>query len=313
MRYAIQRFWATLLTLAAAFVIVFFIVHLVPGDPAAIMLSDLSADRQAVEDLRRDLGLDRPLPEQFLRYLSRAVTGDLGFSYRSQRPVVGEIAAIYHQTLLLALGGILFAVLIGIPAGFFSAAYRNSWLDRFCMIGALSGISMPVFWLGILLIIFFSFQLRLFPTIGVGDPADPLDMLWHLVLPALSLGLRGAALIARVTRSSFLEILGQDYIRTGRMKGLSEVAVKGKHAFRNALLPIVTVIGLDLGQLLGGTTVTEIVFSRPGMGTLLIESVLARDYPMVQGTMLVYLLVIILVNLLVDLAYGLVDPRIRYG
>ena len=313
MRYAIQRLWATLLTLAAAFVIVFFIVHLVPGDPAALMLSDLGADKKAVEDLRRDLGLDLPLPRQFLRYLGRAAGGDLGQSYRSQRPVVGEIAAIYHHTLFLALGGVLIAVLIGIPAGFLSAAYRNSWIDRLCMVGALSGISMPVFWLGILLIIFLSFQLRLFPTIGVGEASSPLDILWHLFLPALSLGLRGAALIARVTRSSFLEILGQDYIRTGRMKGLSEAVVKGKHAFRNALLPIVTVIGLDLGQLLGGTTVTEIVFSRPGMGTLLIESVLARDYPMVQGTMLVYLLVIILVNLLVDLIYGFVDPRIRYG
>ena len=312
MRYAIQRFWATLLTLAAAFVIVFFIVHLVPGDPAAIMLSDLGADRKAVEALRRDLGLDQPLPKQFLRYLGRAAAGDLGLSYRSQRPVVSEIASIYHYTLYLAAGGMVFAVLIGLPAGFLSAAYRNSWVDRACMVGALSGISMPVFWLGILLIIVLSFQLRLFPTIGVGDPSRPLDVLWHLALPALSLGLRGAALIARVTRSSFLEILGQDYIRTGRMKGLSEAAVKGRHAFRNALLPIVTVIGLDLGQLLGGTTVTEIVFSRPGMGTLLIESVLARDYPMVQGTMLVYLLVIILVNLVVDLAYGLVDPRIRY-
>ena len=312
MTYAIRRFWATLLTLAAAFAVVFFIIHMVPGDPAAIMMAEFSPTGKALADLRRDLGLDLPLHQQFARYLGRALAGDLGQSYRSQRPVAAEIAAIYHHTLYLAFGGILFAILIGIPAGFLSAARRNSWLDRLCMVGALSGISMPVFWLGILLIIFFSFHLRLFPTIGVGDPSQPLDVLWHLVLPAFSLGLRGAALIARVTRSSFLEILGQDYIRTGRMKGLSEAVVKGKHAFRNALLPIVTVIGLDLSQLLGGTTVTEIVFSRPGMGTLLIESVLARDYPMVQGTMLMYLIVIILVNLAVDLAYGLVDPRIRY-
>lgn len=312
MHYAFQRLWITLLTLVSAFVIVFFIIHLVPGDVAELLMEEFAPDAKAIEDLRHELGLDLPLYEQFIRYLSKAVQGDLGESFRSQRPVTSEIAAIYHYTVFLAIGGIICAVLIGIPAGFLSAVYRNSWIDRVCMIGALSGISMPVFWLGILLIIVFSFQLRLFPTIGVGDPTDPLSVIWHMTLPAMSLGLRGAALIARVTRSSFLEILGQDYIRTGRMKGLSETVVKGVHAFRNALLPIVTVIGLYLGQLLGGTTVTEIVFSRPGLGTLLIESVLARDYPMVQGTMLIYLTIIIVVNLAVDLIYSLVDPRIRF-
>lgn len=313
MAYAIQRLWITLLTMLSAFVLVFFIIHLVPGDPVELLMEEFAPDQKSIDDLRHDLGLDLPLPQQFIRYVRRAVQGDLGESYRSQRPVTGEIGAIYQFTLHLAIGGIIFAVLIGIPAGFFAAVYRNTWVDRVCMIGALSGISMPVFVLGILLIIFFSFQLRLFPTIGVGEPSDPISVIWHLVLPAFSLGLRGAALIARVTRSSFLEILGQDYIRTGRMKGLSETVINGKHAFRNALLPIVTVIGLDLGQLLGGTTVTEIVFSRPGMGTLLIESVLARDYPMVQGTLLIYLLVIITVNLVVDIIYGWVDPRIRHG
>ncbi len=312
MQYAIQRFWVTLLTLLAAFIIVFFVVHLVPGDAVEMLMEEFATDDESVEKMRRALGLHLPLHEQFVRYVGHAVQGDLGESFRSQRPVIDEIAAIYHHTLLLALGGIFFSILIGIPAGFFSAVYRNSWFDRLSMIGALSGISMPVFWLGILLIIFFSFKFRIFPTIGVGDQDNPWSVLYHLALPAISLGLRGAALIARVTRSSFLEILGQDYIRTGRMKGLSEAIIRGKHVFRNALLPIVTVIGLDLGQLLGGTTVTEIVFSRPGMGNLLIESVLARDYPMVQGTMLVYLFIIIIVNVTVDLVYGWIDPRIRY-
>lgn len=312
MAYLIQRLWITALTLICAFVLVFVIIHLIPGDPAELLLEEFTPDGKALEELRHDMGLDLPLPQQFARYVGNAVKGDLGDSYRSQRPVTGEIAATFKFTLHLAIGGILFAILLGIPAGFLSALYRNTWIDRLCMLGALSGISMPVFWLGILLIMFFSFQLRLFPTIGVGDPSDTLSLLWHMALPSFSLGLRGAALIARVTRSSFLEILGQDYIRTGRMKGLSEVVIKGRHALRNALLPIVTVIGLDLGQLLGGTTVTEVVFSRPGMGTLLIESVLARDYPMVQGTLLVYLLIIIMVNLVVDFVYGWVDPRIRH-
>ena len=313
MAYAVQRLWITLLTMLSAFILVFFIIHLVPGDPAELLMEDFAPDQKSIDDLRHDLGLDLPLPQQFVRYVGHAVQGDLGESYRSQRAVTDEIGAIYKFTLHLALGGIFFAILLGIPAGFLSAVYRNTWIDRVCMVGALSGISMPVFWLGILLIILFSFQFRLFPTIGVGEPSDPWSVLWHVALPAFSLGLRAAALIARVTRSSFLEILGQDYIRTGRMKGLSEAVIKGKHAFRNALLPIVTVIGLDLGQLLGGTTVTEIVFSRPGMGTLLIESVLARDYPMVQGTLLVYLVIIIAVNLVVDVAYGWIDPRIRHG
>jgi len=263
------------------------------------------ATTETIELIRERLGLNRSLPEQFVRFVGGVARGDLGRSTRSNRLVTADLADFFPNTIELALGAIFVALLLGIPAGIIAALRPNSPIDLAVMIGALIGVSMPVFWFGLLAILIFSVELGWFPVAGRGS-------LRHLVLPAITLGISSMAIIARMTRSSMLEVLNQDYIRTARAKGLFDRGVVLKHALRNALVPVVTVVGLQFGALLAGAVITETVFTWPGIGRLLVESIRARDYPVVQGAVLLIATTFIVVNLVVDLVYGFIDPRIRY-
>jgi ABC-type dipeptide/oligopeptide/nickel transport system permease component len=306
-----RRLLASLLTLIGIITIVFLLVRLIPGDPAEVMLGDYGTEEE-VAALRHDLGLDRPLYVQYIKFLIAIARGNLGYSTRSHRLVIEEMKRVLPYTILLTLMGVLISILVGIPFGIIGAYKRNSLIDYLSMTLALLGYSAPSFWLAILLLIVFSIRLDWFPTLGGGDLADLPSLAHHLVLPALSLGLRHAGLVARITRSSMLEVLAEDYVRTARAKGLAEGVVLYRHTLKNASIPIVTVVGLNIGALLGGSVATEIVFTRPGMGRLLVEAILARDYPIIQGVVLVWALIFILVNLIVDLTYTYLDPRVKY-
>lgn len=302
-------FVPTLLTLA---VLVFFMIHLVPGDPAQMMLG-IEASPQAVSELRVMMGLDRPLLEQLVQFTGKLLQGDLGRSYYLERPVVQAIHEAMPATLSLAALALVVSVGLGIPAGVVAAVHKNSWVDATVMGGALLGISVPNFWIGLNLIFLLSVKWGLFPTGGYTDlSADALDWLWHMILPAIALGVMQAALIARMTRASMLEVLRMDYIRTARAKGLAERTVIYKHAFKNSLIPVITVIGVVIGLMLGGSVVIESVFTLPGMGRLVISAVQRRDYPVVQGVILFIAAAYMAVNLVVDITYGWVNPRIRY-
>jgi len=279
---------------------------LVPGDPVQLMLSEFQTTPEQVARLRSQLHLDEPLPVQFGRFVWNAVHGDLGTSIRTRRPVTAEIADNFPSTLQLAAAGLLVAAVLGVTLGIVAATHQQSWLELGSMLVALLGVSMPSFWLGLLLIFAVSLRLRLLPATGGGD-------LQHLLLPALTLGLGAAAILARLTRSSMLEVLRQEYVTTARAKGLREWAVIGRHALKNALIPVVTIFGLQFGQLLAGTFVVETVFARPGLGRLIVDGILNKDFPMVQGVVLVVATSYVLVNLLVDLVYAVLDPRIRYA
>lgn len=307
----LRRLLLGFLSLLAAVSIVFMMVHLIPGDPVRALLGDLYT-AEAAERLSRQLGLDKPLWQQYLDFMTGIFQGDFGRSFNTRQPVFNEIMSNLRYTVELAIGGIIVTIVLGIPAGIIAALKRGKLADMITMSISLLGASMPAFWLGILLIIGFSVKLNWFPLLGVADSNNPLEIIKYTALPAISIGIRGAALMARVTRSSLLEVLGQDYVRTARAKGLREAVITQRHALGNALLPVVTVIGVDLGRMLGGTAITEIVFGRPGIGTLLVTSVLNRDYPLVQGTFVVYLSIIIIVNLMVDLLYSRLDPRVTY-
>jgi peptide/nickel transport system permease protein/oligopeptide transport system permease protein len=285
-------------------IIVFAMVRLAPGDPAQLLAGEF-ADAETIELIRERFGLNDGIEVQFWRFVSGVATLNLGESTRTKRLVTQDLATYFPNTIELALGAIFVALLFGIPAGIFAALRPNSPLDLAVMVFALIGVSMPVFWFGLLAILIFSVQLGWFPVAGRGT-------FRHLILPAISLGLGSMAIIARMTRSSMLEVLNQDFIRTARAKGLVHSAVVLKHALRNAMVPVVTVIGLQFGALLAGTVITETVFSWPGIGSLLVQSILARDYPVVQGAVLLIAVSFILVNLIVDLIYGYIDPRIRY-
>lgn len=302
--YIIRRLLIALPTVLGVLVIVFAMVRLAPGDPAVFLAGEF-ASQEELARIRERLGLNRSQPEQFVIFMTNLVRGDLGRSTRTGRPVATELRERFPNTLELALAAIVVALLIGIPAGILSATRPNTPLDYGVTIFSLIGVSMPVFWFGLLAILYFSVRLGWFPVIGRGTLA-------HLVLPAVTLGVSSMAIITRMTRSSMLEILNQDFIRTARSKGLKQRSVVNKHALRNALIPVVTVGGLEFGTLIAGAVLTETVFSWPGVGRLLVDSILARDYPVVQGAVLVISVSFILINLLVDLAYGLVDPRIRY-
>jgi ABC-type dipeptide/oligopeptide/nickel transport system permease component len=293
--------------------LVFAVMHLAPGDPAAIMLG-AQATREDVERLHRELGLDRPLPVQYARWLGRVLQGDLGRSIPLGREVLPEVLTRFRATLILTGGALLVALLIGVPAGIVSATRQYSWLDRLSMGIAVTGVSLPVFWTGIMLIIVFSLTLRWLPSAGMFSPygGDLSDLLWHLVLPAVTLGTASAAALARMTRSSVLEIVRQDFVRSARAKGLAERAVVGRHVLKNAVNPIVTVLGIQVGTLLGGAILTETVFSWPGLGSMMVRAIQARDYPLVQGGVLLIATTFVGVNLLVDLLYAVFDPRIRY-
>lgn len=303
--YIARRFLQAIPVLFGVSLLVFSMLHLVPGDPVSMMMGEFATQPEQLALMRAQLHLDDPLPQQFGRFLWNALQGDLGISIRSKRPVSAEIMENLPSTLELTLAGLLVAALIGVPLGVIAAVKRHSWADTGSMMVALLGVSMPSFWLGLLLIFAFSLHIRLFPATGGGD--------WkHLVLPAVTLGLGASAIIARLTRSSMLEVLRQEYVNTARAKGLNEFTVILRHAFKNALIPVVTVFGLQFGQLLAGTVVIETVFSRPGIGRLIVGAILAKDFPLVQGIVLAVAVSYVLVNLLVDITYAFLDPRIRY-
>lgn len=303
--YVLRRLALAVPTLLGVTVVVFALIRLVPGDPARLVLG-LQASEEEVQRLRVQLGLDRPLPVQYARFLARLVQGDLGRSVVTGEPVAREIAARFPATVQLAVASTLLATATGVAAGVVSATRPYSWLDYLVMTVALAGISLPVFWLGLMLMLLFSVHLRWLPAGGYGTPA-------HLVLPTVTLAAFSVAIIARMTRSSLLEVLHQDYVRTAWAKGLGARAVVLRHALKNALIPVVTVIGLQFGSLLGGAILTETVFAWPGMGRLLVGAIVARDYPVVQGAVLVFAALFTLVNLAVDVLYAYVDPRIHYG
>ena len=286
-------------------VVVFSIVHLLPGDPVLAILSGANATPEQEAELRAQLRLEDPLVVQYVRFLGRAARGDFGRSIFSKRPVIDEIADQLPSTLQLAGTAILIAAVVGLALGIAAAVRYNTWVDRLAMLVALGGVSMPSFWLGLVLILVFSLQLGWLPATGHGG-------LSRLVLPAATIGLNYSAVIARLVRSSLLEVLGNNYISTARAKGLSESPVVLKHALGNALIPVTTIIGVQLGNLLAGTIVVETVFSRQGMGRLAVTAVLDKDYPLIQGVVLVSALGYVLVNLLVDLTYSVLDPRIRH-
>ena len=277
-------------------------LELIPGDAVQLMLGE-HATKDAVAQLRDHLGLDKPLLVRYVEYLGRLAHGDLGRSILQHRPVIDELADTWPATLELTIAALVIATLVGVPAGVVAAARPNSVFDAAARLGSLFGLSMPIFWTGLVLIVLFSLWLPWLPVGGRGSWA-------HVVLPAVALSLPSIAVLARLTRSSVLEVLGEDYVRTARAKGLRDRAVIMKHALRNALLPIVTLLGLQAGQLMGGAALTETVFAWPGLGRLMVEAIFARDYVLLQGAVLVYALAFVVVNLLVDLSYGLLDPRI---
>jgi peptide/nickel transport system permease protein len=282
----------------------FAILQVTPGDPAVLMLGQY-ATPQRIADLRGELGLNDPLPQQYGRYVWRALHGDLGRSFRSHRPVIEEILDRFPSTLELTLAALLLSTVAGVVTGVVAATVRNRWMDGGIMAGALVGLSIPDFWLGIILLIVFGIKLNLVPITGGSG-------LETLILPTITLALAPAAVLARLTRSSILEVIREDYVRTAWAKGLGGRAVVMGHVLRNALIPVVTVLGLQFAALLGGTVFIENVFARPGIGRLAVSSIAMRDYPMVQGIVLFAAVVYALLNLVVDLLYGLLDPRIRY-
>ena len=304
-RYFVLRLLGLVPTMLLVTVCVFFFVHLLPGDPAQLAAGP-EADEETVQMVRERLGLDRPLPEQFVLFVKKTVTGDFGISIRSQRPVIDEVADRFGPTLLLTVAAMAWAVVFGLLIGIVSAVKRGLWPDRLGIAFAVSGISMPPFALGILLMEVFSVWLGWFPTVGAES--------WrHYVLPSITLGAGVAAVMARFTRSALIEVLSEDYVRTARAKGLPARQVLSRHALRNALIPVVTMMGLQFGFLLGGSIVVEKVFNWPGMGRLLVDAVEMRDYPVMQTCVLLFSMEFLLINLAVDLLYGWLNPSIRYG
>lgn len=312
--------------------IAFCMVRLIPGDPAQILLGQ-DASPERVAQLRQELGLDRPIPVQYLDFLTGALRGNLGESITTGRDVTTELAVRFPATIELTLGAMIVALAIGVPLGVLSAVRKNSLLDRLASVFALTGLSMPIFWLAMVLVVVFGVNLELFPFPGrlssgvsitsysglvlvdsliAGNMHAFSDGFMHLVMPAVALGTIPMALIMRMTRSSMLEVLEEDYVRTARAKGVLPMVVVFKHALRNAMLPTVTVIGLQIGLLMGGALITETIFSWPGVGQLAYQAIFGRDYALIQGVVLYGASVIVLVNLLVDLLYGLLDPRVRY-
>jgi len=286
-------------------VFTFLMLHLVPGDPVTAIAGDKPLTDERIAQIRHQYGLDRPLWVQYGDYVGGVLRGDLGSGLHSQRPVADSIREALWPTVQLTLAGVAVAMVLGVALGILAAIFHNTWLDTGAMAVALVGVSMPVFYLGLLLLFAFSFNFHLFPATGLGG--------WrHLVLPAIAVGFTSSAYIARLVRSSMLDVLRQDYVVTARAKGLVEGLVVTRHALKNALIPTVTYLGLQLAGLLSGAVVTETVFSRPGLGRVAVTAISNRDYPLIQGTVLVTAGIYVLVNLLVDLLYGAIDPRIHY-
>jgi peptide/nickel transport system permease protein len=331
-RYALRRSLTLVPVLLGVSVLVFSFLHLIPGDPALTMLGE-RATPEKVAEVRARLGLDRPIWQQYLLYVGNALHGDLGVSIVRGDPVASDLLRRFPATVELAVAAIAVAIALGIPLGVASAVWRNSLLDSLARLGALTGVSMPIFWLGLVLAWFFGVQLRILPTgfrLASGttfvpwtnfvvvdallqrDWAALADALRHLILPTLALATIPLAVIARMTRASMLEVLSREYIRTAEAKGLSRGAVILRHALRNALLPVLTVIGLQIGRLLAGAILTETIFSWPGIGLWVYESIESRDYAIVQGVSLVIAVIVVGVNLVTDVLYAAVDPRIKY-
>ncbi|MFP4588841.1 MAG: ABC transporter permease [Candidatus Bipolaricaulota bacterium] len=309
--YIIRRLLVLIPVVIGVSIIVFFIMRIGPGDPARLMLGP-RASREAVKSMRKDLGLDKPIYQQYATYFLDLLQGNLGESIRSKTPVTQRIVSRLPATLELTISAFLITVLLGITAGVISAVWQYSIVDHITMVAAMFWISMPFFWLGIVLILVFSVQLNLLPVAGRGGPVWTIAGLRHLALPAFTLGAPFIAFVTRLTRSNMLEVLNEDYIRTARSKGLKERVVISKHAFRNAMLALITFLGMRLPWLFGGAVVTETVFAWPGMGRLMVQAVFKRDYPVVQGVVLLIAVMVVLSNLAVDISYAFVDPRIRY-
>jgi peptide/nickel transport system permease protein len=331
-RYAVIRFLTIVPVLIGVSLIVFSFTHLIPGDPAVAMLGE-RATPQRVAEVRAHLGLDKPLYTQYFIYVDKVLHGDLGASILRGDPVLLDLVRRFPATVELALSAILIAIIVGVPMGIISAVWRNSFFDGFSRLVALAGVSMPIFWLGLMLAWFFGVVLRWLPTgfrLGTDvtlvsvtnfyvldclltkNAAALVSSLRHLVLPAVALSTIPMAVIARMTRASLLEVLSQDYIRTAESKGLPQRSVILRHAMRNALLPVMTVTGLQVGRLLAGAILTETIFSWPGIGLWIYESIQARDYPIVQGATLFIATIFVMVNLITDVLYAAVDPRIKY-
>ena len=308
--FVARRLLAAVPTLLAVLTLVFVIVRIVPGDPALVILGD-QATPEAAAAVRARLGLDQPLWEQYVTFLSRALTGDFGTSMVTNRPIVDEVAAVLPHTIDLTVAAMLFGIVFGVPLGIWAALHRNRFIDVSVRILSLLGLSFPVFVSGIFALLLFSLHWQLFPVISAADLSDPADRLYKLVLPAATLGLIMAAYITRVTRSAMLASLSEDYIRTARAKGVPWRRVVWVHGLRNASIPIVTVVGLYVGILIGNSVLTEIVFNRPGLGKVIVGALNQRDYTMLQGLMVIYSFLIVIVNALTDLLYGVLDPRVQ--
>ncbi|MEV6693537.1 nickel ABC transporter permease [Micromonospora sp. NPDC051196] len=313
LRITLTRLLSVIPVLFGISVISFLVIRMIPGDVISSIMGQDFGDPVVEAEMRRYFGLDMPVYEQFLRWLGALLQGDLGTSMRTGQPVLEEIWQRFPSTLLLAVSALVVSILISIPLGVLSATKRNGLLDAGTRIGSLIGLSLPNFWLGILLVYVFSVSLGWLPSQGSGDGEGFLASLKYLVLPAVTLGASLAAISMRMTRSSMLEVLNQDYVRTARAKGLSERLVVARHALRNSLIPVVTVLGIQAGALLGGTVIVEQVFAWPGLGTMVIRGISQRDYPVVQGTLLFLAFFYVVVNLLVDLIYTYLDPRLRSG
>jgi peptide/nickel transport system permease protein len=310
--YVLRRLLGVIPVLALVGLGSFLLIHLVPGDPAMIMLGN-EANPAQLETLRTQLGLDRSLPEQFILWLGQALRGNLGESFFLGRPVSRALVERLPATMQLAVLSLVFSLLIGIPTGIVAAVRQNTWWDQIVMATAIGGISIPSFWLGLALILVFSVQLGWLPSGGYTPLWQDVGQgLRTLILPAVSLGSMQAALIARMTRSSMLEVLRQDYVRTAKAKGVRDWLVIVKHALKNAMIPVITTIGTAFGVLLGGAVIVEIVFTYPGLGRLVVLAVQRRDYPLVQGALLLTSVIYVVVNLAVDLLYCVFDPRIKY-
>ena len=304
LNYFLKRLLGLIPTLLIVAVLVFLFVHMLPGDPARLAAGQ-DADEQTVAMVRQELGLDKPLPQQFVSFFTHMLQGDFGTSIRTRRPVSTEIAERFFPTVMLTITSMVWAVFFGMGIGIVSAVFRNQWPDRLGMTLAVSGISFPAFALGMLLMQIFSVQLGWLPTVGAAT--------WkHYILPSITLGAAVAAVMARFTRASFVEVIQEDFVRTARAKGVAEYGVVFKHTLRNALIPVVTMMGLQFGFLLGGSILVEAVFNWPGLGRLLVDSVQMRDYPVIQTLVLLFSLEFILINLVVDVLYGYINPTIRY-
>jgi peptide/nickel transport system permease protein len=304
-RYIVKRLLLAIPTLFGVLVASFLIIHLVPGDPVEVMMFGANPTPEQMAQLREQLGLDRPLYVQFADYLAGVVRGDLGESIQRHRPVTEEIGDNIGSTLMLTVAGMSIAILLGFALGLAAALRPNSWVDNLSMGVANLGVAVPAFWLGILLILVFALELGWLPATGQGGGK-------RLILPAVSLGFGYSAIIARLVRSNLVQVLGQEYILTARSKGLAERIVLFRHALKNALIPVITMVGLQFGNMMGSAVVIEVLFARVGLGRLLVTAILQRDYPLIQGTILIFGGIYILSNLAIDLLYSVVDPRIRY-